>query len=342
MPRSPRLPRGALAAVVYVSEGRRPAVLDMLERTAREAAAAPRRVTLANVFRDAQYNRTGFTLAGADPDDVRQTVLALAGASLQQLDLRLHDASHPRVGVVDHVSCHALRGERAEAADLARGIGQGLALLGAPVKLYGDAASDGVELAQVRRDCGYFRKTRDKDRDREAETETERGEVWSGKFVPKGGFTFDFLGPDEVTEKLGFCMVPAPVNCESLSLSLYVPPPPPPLSLSRCLSVSLGVLCVICIDRRAGRSRPVGVQLQRPFGVHLAGPSADRRGEEGSSVVAWARSRETSVSSRGRAAPTSSDGARTRRQDSGGCVQPTGYSCLVCIGSPASHGVHSC
>ena len=243
MPGSPRLPRGAFAAVVYVSEGRRPAVLDMLERSAREAAAS-RRVALANVYRDAQYNRTGFTLAGADIDGVRQTVLAVAAAALPQLDLRVHDASHPRVGVVDHVSCHALRGERTDAAELARKIGQGLALFGVPVKLYGDAASDGIELAQVRRDCGYF-SSGTHHREGDARRETARGELWSGKFAPKGKFTYDFLGPDEVTEKLGFCMVPRPIiqgciDCLCLSLSL-------PLSLLvLCVCVRAHV-CVIYI-----------------------------------------------------------------------------------------------
>ena len=30
------------------------------------------------------------------------------GAALSSLDLRAHTASHPRLGVVDHISCHPL------------------------------------------------------------------------------------------------------------------------------------------------------------------------------------------------------------------------------------------
>ncbi len=194
MPAAAReLPR-ALAAVMYISEGRRSAVLDTIEHVAREATAS-RRVALVNIFRDAEYNRTGFTLAGASVDDVRASVLQVAEASLQQLDLRTHEATHPRVGAVDHVSCHALRGERLDAADLARGIGEGLASFGVPVKLYGDASSDGVGLADVRRSCGYF--------------SGARTGAWAGKFAfEEGAFVFDF-GPDSFTEQWGFAMVGA-------------------------------------------------------------------------------------------------------------------------------------
>ncbi len=191
---STALTRRAFAAVVYVSEGRRTAVLDAIEHVAREATAS-RRVALVNVFRDAEYNRTGFTLAGASVDELRTSALEVAEASLQHLDLRVHDATHPRVGAVDHVSCHALRGERVDAADLARGIGHGLSSLGIPVKLYGDASSDGVGLAELRRKCGYFSGAR-------------TGE-WTGRFASEEGmFTFDF-GPDSLTEKWGFAMVGA-------------------------------------------------------------------------------------------------------------------------------------
>ena len=190
---SPPLQR-AFAAVVYVSEGRRTAVLDVIERVAREATAPRRPVALVNVFRDAEYNRTGFTLAGRDVDDVRRAALDVAQVSLREVDMRAHDATHPRVGVVDHVSCHALAGERAGAAKLAKSIGEGLGTLGVPVKLYGDAASDGIGLDEIRRRSGYF--------------SGAAGGRWTGEFAVERGFAFDY-GPSDVPEREGFGMVGA-------------------------------------------------------------------------------------------------------------------------------------
>jgi len=190
---SPPLQR-AFAAVVYVSEGRRTAVLDVIERVAREATAPRRPVALVNVFRDAEYNRTGFTLAGRDVDDVRRAALDVAQVSLREVDMRAHDATHPRVGVVDHVSCHALAGERAGAAKLAKSIGEGLGTLGVPVKLYGDAASDGIGLDEIRRRSGYF--------------SGAAGGRWTGEFAVERGFAFDY-GPSDVSEREGFGMVGA-------------------------------------------------------------------------------------------------------------------------------------
>lgn len=169
-------------------------MLDTIERAAREATAS-RRVTLVNVFRDSEYNRTGFTLAGAVVDEVRGSALDIAKVSLQELDLSAHDATHPRVGVVDHVSCHALRGERMHAAELAQEIGQGLASFGVPVKLYGDASHDGIGLAEIRRQCGYFDGASDG--------------LWTGKYAPRDpGFAFD-CSPAEVAKDVGICMVGA-------------------------------------------------------------------------------------------------------------------------------------
>jgi glutamate formiminotransferase len=59
-------------------------------------------------FRDAAYHRTGFTLAAPRAAPLSAAVVALVGAAFSQLDLRGHAASHPRLGVVDHVSCHPL------------------------------------------------------------------------------------------------------------------------------------------------------------------------------------------------------------------------------------------
>ena len=183
----------ALAAVVYVSEGKRAHIVDVIERVARDAASR-RGVALVNVFRDDAYNRTGFTFAGVEARDVREASLDVARASLREIDMRAHDATHPRVGVVDHVSCHALRGAREDAAALARGIGKGLASFGVPCALYGDASNDGIGLDEIRRRSGYFSGSREG--------------TWSGTFTAERGFAFDY-GPEDAPESVGFSMVGA-------------------------------------------------------------------------------------------------------------------------------------
>lgn len=190
-----------LAAVVYVSEGRRANVLDAIERVAR-AASSTNRVALVNVFRDEDYNRTGFTLAGDRVDAVSRVALAVAARSLELIDFTAHDATHPRLGVVDHVSCHELAGAREAGAALARSIGRGLGEdLGVPVKLYGDAASDNVGLDEIRRRSGYF-------------TGAKEGR-WTGELTPGDarGFAFDF-GPSEIPARVGFgCVGAVPWVC---------------------------------------------------------------------------------------------------------------------------------
>ncbi len=63
-----------------------------------------------------QYNRTNFTLVGRSPPQLAAAVVALAQEALQLLDLRRHTATHPRLGTVDHISCHPLTALPAAAA----------------------------------------------------------------------------------------------------------------------------------------------------------------------------------------------------------------------------------
>ncbi|KAG2435567.1 hypothetical protein HYH02_011861 [Chlamydomonas schloesseri] len=62
------------------------------------------------MFQDEPYHRTGFTLVSGQPDRLTEAVVRLSRAALQLLDLRQHDASHPRLGVVDHIALHPLGG----------------------------------------------------------------------------------------------------------------------------------------------------------------------------------------------------------------------------------------
>ena len=111
--RAARLSR-VVAANVYVSEGRDAALLARLEAAAAAAMAGhtpggegPGAVI--NSFADAAYGRASFTLAGA-PARVAAGAHALASRACAELDLRAHGGvSHPRIGVVDHISVPSSR-----------------------------------------------------------------------------------------------------------------------------------------------------------------------------------------------------------------------------------------
>ncbi len=92
-----------------------------------------------------------------------QSILDIATECLQHLDLRQHAATHPRLGVIDHISLHPLQptaatsaaGEGlASAARCAREASAGLGAMGLPVYLYGHARDDRRTLADIRRQLG--------------------------------------------------------------------------------------------------------------------------------------------------------------------------------------------
>ncbi|KAG1659966.1 hypothetical protein FOA52_010599 [Chlamydomonas sp. UWO 241] len=161
-----------LSACVYISEGRCQEVLSRLEATLRAAPGT----ALLHIFMDAEYNRTGYTLASLSPDALTSAVVAVCREAIGCVDLRSHKATHPRLGVADHVSVQPLAWPEASsrddalasAASVARSIGrqllgsceaQGKEAAGScPVYYYGAAySSGGRRLADVRRALGYFR-----------------------------------------------------------------------------------------------------------------------------------------------------------------------------------------
>ena len=164
--------RGVLAMNVYVSEGRSESAL----RAFKEVAMSVSRVALVSSFVDVYYNRSSYTLAAfaQDVEELKEAAVKLAAAALERVDMRVHSAKHPRLGAVDHVSCHGLRGGSdtdAAAAGLAVSVGDALeSRLQIPVRLYGSAsgtsrggsssnssmATEEVSLADVRRSLGYF------------------------------------------------------------------------------------------------------------------------------------------------------------------------------------------
>ena len=144
-----------LAANVYISEGRDGVVIARL--TDAVGAFSPG-VRLGHVFVDDAYNRTGFTLVSSSVDGLVGAAVAVSTSALDLVDLSRHSATHPRLGVVDHVSCHPLFRDNTTicAARMARdAIGRGLGELGLATYLYGEGVD--VDLASVRRRFGYFR-----------------------------------------------------------------------------------------------------------------------------------------------------------------------------------------
>lgn len=135
-------------SVVYISEGRNDSLLDSLAL----AAASDHKAALIREFRDPTYHRTGYTIGGS-PDGVVRASLDVSRRALRTIDLRMHEASHPRIGVVDHISIHPLGistearvGSREAGMEIAESLGRE----GVPALLYGDL-KDGRRLAEVRR-----------------------------------------------------------------------------------------------------------------------------------------------------------------------------------------------
>ena len=195
---------GGLVAVVYVSEGKDVSLVKELESTA-EQACAKHGARVVNVFRDVEYNRTGFTLGvrvsapdadAAEPLGAVATTLAERALSL--VDLRKHAAKHPRCGVVDHISCHVVgNADISVAVSLAHGIGAHIGdRLSVPVLLYGAASATDTGLADLRRRHGYFH-------------ETAGTGGWSGAHVVHDGLVNAAYGPKRVPPKSGIVMIGA-------------------------------------------------------------------------------------------------------------------------------------
>lgn len=150
--------RWAMAANVYISEGRS---RELVTRLSGLGAAAG--VVVANEFLDVAYHRAGITFASTDAGRLEAAIIAVSREALLALDLRGHTASHPRVGVVDHISCSPLGAATCdEAGRLATRVGSSLGRgepgvwPAVPVYYYGFAREDARPLAKLRRSLGYF------------------------------------------------------------------------------------------------------------------------------------------------------------------------------------------
>jgi len=185
------------ACNVYISEGQRREVIDSLTTT---AAGLPGAV-LANVFQDEPYNRSNFTFVSTSPAGIASAASTFSRTALGMLNLRQHSATHPRLGIVDHISCHPLTQPQAHithAAETARAIAESLGTgpRAVPTYLYGAAHPAGTELADIRRRLGYFARG--------------PGEAWQGPMAGDAAAkNVPDFGPTAVPPESGVCCVGA-------------------------------------------------------------------------------------------------------------------------------------
>lgn len=85
-----------LLAVPNISEGRDPETIGAVET----ALGGSPGVTLLDVHRDPDHNRSVFTLAG-EPGTLAPALLAGAQAAVERIDLTTHEGVHPHVGALD-------------------------------------------------------------------------------------------------------------------------------------------------------------------------------------------------------------------------------------------------
>jgi glutamate formiminotransferase len=135
-----------LECVPNVSEGRDPTVLGLLA----DACGA----SLLDLHRDADHNRSVFTLAGPGPRDAGEAARRLALAVDTHVDLRRHTGVHPRLGALDVVPFVALGEPIAEAAKAAQEFAEWVATtLAVPVFRYDACDPMARPLPSVRREA---------------------------------------------------------------------------------------------------------------------------------------------------------------------------------------------
>ena len=141
--------RDWVECVPNFSEGRDAGCLGRLETAVRSAG-----VELLDRHSDPDHHRSVFTVAGQF-DSIQRAVLASAAVAVQEIDLRRHRGTHPRVGALDVVPIVPLGGTRRPAClAAARDLGERLwSELKVPVYYYGAAAVqvNRTELETVRK-----------------------------------------------------------------------------------------------------------------------------------------------------------------------------------------------
>jgi glutamate formiminotransferase / 5-formyltetrahydrofolate cyclo-ligase len=128
-----------IECVPNVSEGRRSEVVAAMA----DAVRAVPGVRLLDHSSDPSHNRSVFTLVG-DAAGVERAVLALFERATADIDLRVHQGEHPRLGAVDVVPFIPIEGATmADCITLAKKVGAEVAArFGVPVYLYEDASGN--------------------------------------------------------------------------------------------------------------------------------------------------------------------------------------------------------
>lgn len=193
---------------MYISEGKDRTIVDTIVDSLANAgsdASSEAVVRVGHVFIDPTYNRTGITLVGSTASAIAQGAVTVSAKALDMIDLRKHHATHPRLGVVDHISCHPLVNDgrtmghaRDAAREIARVLGEEYDL---PTYVYGTASyNDGeMSLAEIRRMFGYFR------------PQTVQGgvQIWKGASLDEAVLRVHppTFGPSVVREEWGIACV---------------------------------------------------------------------------------------------------------------------------------------
>lgn len=138
----------SLLAVPNVSEGRDRALVELL------AASFATGLELLDTHSDPEHNRSVFTLAGA-PGELPPALARGARATVEAIDMRVHEGLHPCVGALDVCPVVWTDPAKREAA-VAEALAVAELLAGElelPVFLYGDLAS-----SEERRERAFFRR----------------------------------------------------------------------------------------------------------------------------------------------------------------------------------------
>jgi glutamate formiminotransferase len=128
-----------IESIPNISEGRRHEVVNAIAAAIREIPG----VRLLDFSSDASHNRSVFTLAG-DAAPLKEAILRLFEHTLREVDLRVHEGEHPRLGAVDVVPFVPIEGATMdECVRLAKDVASEVARrFGVPVYLYEEASAN--------------------------------------------------------------------------------------------------------------------------------------------------------------------------------------------------------
>lgn len=141
-------------------------------------------ITIMDIDSDADHNRSVYTWIG-EPEAVLTGAMNITKVAVAEIDMSVHQGSHPRQGAVDVVPFVPVRNvDKGEALEIAHRYGKFLGELGVPVFYYEDAATkpSRQNLVDIRK--GQY----------EALPEKMQNEEWRPDegpfaFVPKSGAT---------------------------------------------------------------------------------------------------------------------------------------------------------